>query len=190
LTSQLPDAVVLDLGLPDQDGLVVFQQIRARASLPIVILSGDASEDRKVVALDGGADDYMTKPFGIRELDARLRGALRRHGGEAPRADTPSAEIIAGVLRINTADRAAWWRGKELHLTPKEFDFLACLASQVGRICSRQVLLEWVWGRGYTNEHHYLKVYAYRLRKKLGDDDGAILRSELSIGYRLVPPES
>jgi two-component system, OmpR family, KDP operon response regulator KdpE len=190
LTADPPDAVVLDLGLPDQDGLAVFRKIREHTDLPVVILSGDVSEDRKVTALDGGADDYMTKPVGIRELDARLRLALRRRGTTPPEVDSRVPEIVAGVLRLDTDDRTGWWRGVELTLTRKEFDFLACLTSHAGQTCSHQLLLEWVWGPEFADEHHYLKVYIYRLRKKLGDVDGSILRTEPSLGYRLVPPTS
>jgi len=190
LTADPPDAVILDMGLPDVDGLAVFRQIKEHADLPIVILSGESSEDRKVTALDGGVDDYLTKPIGVRELDARLRLAIRRRDQDVPDTQHLASEIVAGVLRLHVGDRTASWRGAVLDLTPKEFAFMACLARNVGQICSRKLLLESVWGQDYSGEHHYLKVYAYRLRKKIGDVDGAILRSELGVGYRLVPPAS
>jgi two-component system KDP operon response regulator KdpE len=178
-----PDAIVLDLGLPDLDGLEVCRQIRTWSGLPIVVLSADGSEDRKVDALDQGADDYMTKPFGMRELDARLRVALRRQGT----ADPP-AELDVGSLAIDLVHRSVTLAGAPVDLTRKEFDFVAYLAGHVGKTCTRRMILEHVWGPAYRDDGHYLKVYAYRIRRKLGDDRGRILVSDPAVGYRLVPP--
>ena len=181
-----PDVIVLDLGLPDLDGMEVCKRIRAWTDVPIVVLSADGSEDRKVGALDQGADDYMTKPFGMRELDARLRVALRHHraagDGEHP------AELDVGSLHLDLVHYEATFGGQPLDLTPKEFDFLAYLARNVGKVCTRRMILENVWGPGYEKELHYLKVYAYRLRRKLADESGRFLQSDPSVGYRLVPP--
>jgi two-component system KDP operon response regulator KdpE len=181
-----PDVIVLDLGLPDLDGMEVCKRIRAWTDVPIVVLSADGSEDRKVGALDQGADDYMTKPFGMRELDARLRVALRHHraagDGEHP------AELDVGSLHLDLVHYEATLGGQPLDLTPKEFDFLAYLARNVGKVCTRRMILENVWGPGYEKELHYLKVYAYRLRRKLADESGRFLQSDPSVGYRLVPP--
>jgi len=181
-----PEVIVLDLGLPDLDGLEVCQRIRSWSEVPIVVLSADSSEDRKVEALDGGADDYMTKPFGMRELNARIRVALRHRA--AP-GGQPS-ELDAGTLHFDFTHLEATLGGRPLDLTPKEFGFLAYLARHAGKVCTRRMILEHVWGPGYDRELHYLKVYAYRLRRKLGDESGRILQSDPSVGYRLVPPEA
>ena len=182
-----PDVIVLDLGLPDLDGLEVCKRIRTWTHVPIVVLSADGSEDRKVDALDQGADDYMTKPFGMRELDARLRVALRHH--RPPDNGQHPAELDVGTLHLDLVHYEATYNGQPLDLTPKEFDFLAYLARNVGKVCTRRMILESVWGPGYEKELHYLKVYAYRLRKKLADESGRFLQSDPSVGYRLVPPD-
>jgi two-component system KDP operon response regulator KdpE len=181
-----PDVIVLDLGLPDLDGLEVCRRIRTWSDAPIVVLSADGSEDRKVEALDGGADDYMTKPFGMRELDARLRVAVR-HGSTADNAEHP-AELGVGSLHLDLAHYEATFGGRPLDLTPREFDFLAYLARHVGKVCTRRMILENVWGPGYEKELHYLKVYAYRIRRKLGDENGQLLQSDPAVGYRLTTP--
>jgi two-component system KDP operon response regulator KdpE len=181
-----PDVIVLDLGLPDLDGLVVCQTIRTWSQVPIIVLSADGSEDRKVDALDHGADDYMTKPFGLRELHARVQVALRHHR-PADGAQDP-AQLDAGPLHLDLVHREATYDGRPLDLTPRELDFLAFLARHAGKICTRRMILENVWGPGYASELHYLKVYAYRIRRKLGDEAGQILQSDPSVGYRLMPP--
>ena len=178
-----PDVIVLDLGLPDLDGLEVCKRIRSWSSVPIIVLSADGSEDRKVSALDEGADDYMTKPFGMRELNARLNVAIRHHSPES--GDHPQ-EIEVGSLHLDLVHREATLSDERLDLTPKEFDFLAYLALNVGKVCTRRMILENVWGPGYGSEFHYLKVYAYRLRRKLNDEKGLFLQSDPSVGYRLA----
>jgi two-component system KDP operon response regulator KdpE len=183
-----PNVIVLDLGLPDLDGLEVCRRIRTWSDVPIVVLSADGSEDRKVEALDGGADDYMTKPFGMRELDARLRVAVR-HRSTADSAEHP-AELDVGDLHLDLVHYEASFGGHPLDLTPREFDFLAYLARNVGKVCTRRMILENVWGPGYASELHYLKVYAYRIRRKLGDEQGNFLQSDPSVGYRLAWPSS
>ncbi|MGO8876164.1 MAG: response regulator transcription factor [Acidimicrobiales bacterium] len=178
---RVPEVVVLDLGLPDVDGLEVCKQIRSWSDVPIVVLSADGSEDRKVEALDDGADDYMTKPFSMRELDARLRVALRHRGT----VDGSVTELDAGRLHLDLVHREASFDGAAIDLTPKEFDFLTFLARNAGRVCTRRMILENVWGPAYVRELHYLKVYAYRIRRKLGDESGRFLQSDPSVGYRL-----
>jgi two-component system KDP operon response regulator KdpE len=178
-----PDVIVLDLGLPDLDGLEVCKRIRSWSSVPIIVLSADGSEDRKVSALDEGADDYMTKPFGMRELNARLNVAIRHHSPES--GDHPQ-EIEVGSLHLDLVHREATLSEERLDLTPKEFEFLAYLALNVGKVCTRRMILENVWGPGYGSEFHYLKVYAYRLRRKLNDEKGLFLQSDPSVGYRLA----
>ena len=179
-----PDVIVLDLGLPDLDGIEVCKRIRAWSQVPIIVLSADSTEDRKVEALDEGADDYMTKPFGMRELDARLRVALRHRPMED---DGQTTDIDVGPLHLDLVRTQASLDGRALDLAPKEFAFLAYLARHAGKICTRRMILENVWGPGYTTELHYLKVYAYRIRRKL-DDYGHLLHSDPAVGYKLVPP--
>ena len=180
-----PDVVVLDLGLPDLDGLEVCKRIRKWSEVPIIVLSADGSEDRKVDALDQGADDYMTKHFGMRELDARVRVALRHRDDE----DEHPFELDVGPLHLDLVHREATIDGSAAALTPKEFDFLAYLARHVGKVCTRRMILENVWGENYVNDLQYLKVYAYRIRRKLGDEQGRLLQSDPSVGYRLVTPD-
>jgi two-component system KDP operon response regulator KdpE len=178
------DVVVLDLGLPDLDGLEVCKRIRTWSTVPIIVLSADGSEDRKVDALDLGADDYMTKPFAMRELDARVRVALRHQSS----GDANPAEIDVGTLHLDLVRCETTFDGRHVELTPKEFDFLAYLARNAGKVCTRRMILQNVWGPAYVNELNYLKVYAYRIRHKLGDDDGRFLQSDPAVGYRLSSP--
>lgn len=179
------DLIVLDLGLPDLDGLEVCKRIRHWSDIPIIVLSADGSEDRKVEALDHGADDYVTKPFGMRELDARVRVALRHRPDEGEH----QVEFDVGPLHLDLVHYQATIDDKSLDLTPKEFDFLAYLARHVGKVCTRRMILENVWGPNYVNQLPYLKVYAYRIRRKLGDEQGRFLQSDPSVGYRLVDPD-
>jgi two-component system KDP operon response regulator KdpE len=181
-----PEVVILDLGLPDLDGLEVCKRIRSWSTVPIIVLSADGTEDRKVQALDEGVDDYMTKPFGMRELDARVRVALRHQ--QAGVEDSEQIEV--GSLRLDLVHREATLGGRSVDLTPKEFDFVAYLARNAGKVCTRRMILENVWGPAYVSELHYLKVYAYRIRRKLGDEEGNILQSDPAVGYRLVMPDS
>ena len=179
-----PDVIVLDLGLPDLDGVEVCKRIRTWSNAPIVVLSADGTEDRKVEALEAGADDYVTKPFGMRELNARLRVALRHRADREP-GDGPT-EFDVGPLHLDLIHYQATFIGRDLDLTAREFEFLAFLARHAGKVCTRRMILENVWGPGYAHEVNYLKVYAYRIRRKLGDEDGNFLQSDPSIGYRLA----
>jgi len=179
-----PDVIVLDLGLPDLDGVEVCKRIRTWSDAPIVVLSADGTEDRKVEALEAGADDYVTKPFGMRELNARLRVALR-HRADREAGDGPT-EFDVGPLHLDLIHYQATFNGRDLDLTAREFEFLAFLARHAGKVCTRRMILENVWGPGYVHEVNYLKVYAYRIRRKLGDEDGNFLQSDPSVGYRLA----
>jgi two-component system KDP operon response regulator KdpE len=179
-----PDVIVLDLGLPDMDGVELCKRVRTWSEVPVVVLSADGSEDRKVEALGAGADDYMTKPFGMRELNARLQVALRHRAA----ADDQPPELDVGPLHLDLVHYEATLDGRSLDLTAKEFEFLAYLARNVGKVCTRHMILESVWGPQYAGETHYLKVYAYRIRRKLHDEGGDFLQSDPSVGYRLVPP--
>jgi len=176
-----PDAIVLDLGLPDTDGVEVCRRIRQFSAVPIIVLSAAANEERKVAALDLGADDYITKPFGMAELEARLRVALRRRQGVT---DTPT-ELEVGALSVDLVHHMATVAGRDLDLTAKEFDLLVFLARHAGKVCTHHMILAGVWGPGYGRESQYLRVYAHRLRRKLGGH-GAMLRTQPGVGYQLV----
>jgi two-component system KDP operon response regulator KdpE len=182
-----PDLVILDLGLPDMDGVDVCRRIREFSDVPIVVLSAYGDERRKVEALDIGADDFVTKPFGMAELEARLRVALR-HGPttKGSSGDSPAA-LHVGDLDVDLVHHMATKAGADLQLTSKEFDLLAYLARHVGKVCTHHMILKDVWGPGYGEESNYLRTYAHRLRKKLGDDEGRVLRTVPGIGYQLLP---
>lgn len=182
-----PGVVVLDLGLPDLDGLEVCRRIRAWSDVPIIVLTAEGADDRKVAALDEGADDYVTKPFSMPELLARVRVALRHRRPPGARLD--EAVLDVGDLRVDVADRRVTVAGRAVDLTPKEFGFLAALARHPGRVLTHRMILQTVWGPGYGEETQYLRVYAGQLRKKLGDDPAAPrLVTEPGVGYRLVDP--
>jgi two-component system KDP operon response regulator KdpE len=176
-----PDAIVLDLGLPDTDGIEVCRRIRQFSAVPIIVLSAAATEQRKVAALDLGADDYITKPFGMAELEARLRVALRR----GQRVTDSPTELIVGELTLDLVHHMASVGGRDVDLTAKEFDLLAFLARHAGKVCTHHMILAGVWGPGYGRESQYLRVYAHRLRRKLGDH-GVMLRTQPGVGYQLV----
>jgi two-component system KDP operon response regulator KdpE len=179
-----PDLVLLDLGLPDMDGTEVIRRIRGFSEVPVIILSVRESQTDKVAALDAGADDYVTKPFGMEELLARTRAALRRAGGDEP--DQPQLEF--GSLRIDLARRLVMRADEPVHLTPTEWALLEALASNPGKLLTHQWLLRRVWGQGYGTETTYLRTYIRALRKKLGDDAGApeLIVTEPAVGYRWV----
>ncbi|MGH9069829.1 MAG: response regulator transcription factor [Acidimicrobiales bacterium] len=180
-----PDVIVLDLGLPDRDGVEVCTAIRGWSEVPIIVLSAHGSERRKVAALDSGADDFVTKPFGMAELEARLRVALRR-GRRAADGAPESTVITLGVLVLDLAGREATAGDRAVPLTGREFDLLAYLARHSGKVITHRVILEEVWGPGYGPEVHYLRVYANRLRTKLGPEAAAMLRTSPGVGYQLV----
>jgi two-component system, OmpR family, KDP operon response regulator KdpE len=164
--TQHPDVVVLDLGLPDMDGTEVIAGLRGWTTVPIVVLSARQHGEDKVEALDLGADDYVTKPFAINELMARLRAAVRRAASAAP----TDAEVLVGDLVIDLARKQVRRRGEEVRLTPTEWAFLELLARNLDRLVSRDQVLHEVWGPGYEENYHYLRLYAAQLRRKLEDD--------------------
>ncbi|MGE0715088.1 MAG: response regulator [Alphaproteobacteria bacterium] len=181
-----PDVVILDLGLPDMDGTEVVARIREWSKVPILILSVRQAEAEKVAALDAGADDYVVKPFGIAELLARIRALLRGRRGEGPTAEP--AEHVVGALRVDLARREVHVGDRPVRLTRKEFDLLAVLARNAGRIVTHQQLLRAVWGKAHENDTHYLRVFVGQLRDKL-DDDAArprFILNEPGVGYRLL----
>jgi two-component system, OmpR family, KDP operon response regulator KdpE len=185
--TESPDLVILDLGLPDLDGQAVIAQIREWSRVPIIVLSVRAAEAEKVAALDAGADDYVTKPFGIHELLARVRAALRgrREQGEPP------AVVEVGDLMIDIARRRVHLAGVEIRLSRKEFAILRLLAQHAGRIVTHPQLLREVWGPAHEHETHYLRIYIGHLRQKLGDDpaDPRYISNEPGVGYRLLEPD-
>ena len=181
-----PDLVILDLGLPDTDGVDVCRRIREFSRVPIVVLSAYGDERRKVEALDNGADDFVTKPFGMAELEARLRVALR-HGSTRDDGREQVQALRVGDLDIDFVHHMASRAGADLHLTSKEFELLAYLARHAGKVCTHHMILKDVWGPGYGAESNYVRVYTHRLRKKLRDEEGKILKTVPGIGYQLLP---
>ena len=177
-----PEIVVLDLGLPDLDGLEVCHRIRQFSDVPVIVLSASGLEDRKVAALDGGANDYVTKPFGMAELEARIRASMR--DSRLPRA-AEDGTLVVGELEIDMVHHDARMRGRGLRLTAKEFDLLAYLAHHAGKTCTHQMILGAVWGGRYGTEAESLRVYVSRLRRKLDDPDGRFLRTAPGVGYLL-----
>ncbi len=184
-----PAAVILDLGLPDIDGLEVCRRIRAWSDVPIIVLTAEGAEDRKVTALDAGADDYVTKPYSTPELLARLRVALRHRARAVEGGPRAEAVHVVGDLTVDVAHHEVTVAGRSVRLTPKEFAFLAALARHPARVLTHRALLNEVWGPEYGTEVQYLRVYASQLRKKLADDpDRPRLVTEPGVGYRLVDP--
>lgn len=185
--TQKLDVIILDLNLPDLDGVEVCRRIREWSRIPIIVLTVEGADDRKISALDEGADDYVTKPFSMPELLARVRVALRHREGPAAVED---AVLEVGDLRVDLARHQVHVDSQDVELTPKEFDFLALLARHPGRVLTHRTILQEVWGRQYGTETQYLRVYASQLRKKLKDDPAAPrLITEPGVGYRLVDPQ-
>jgi two-component system KDP operon response regulator KdpE len=177
-----PEVVVVDLGLPDLDGLEVCRRVRQWSDVPIIVLSATGLEARKIAALDGGADDYVTKPFGMAELEARIRSALR---SRRLKPDSDSALLLVGPLSLDLVHHQVKLDGRIIELTAKEFDLLAFLARHDGKVCTHQMILRQVWGDAYGTESEYLRVYVHRLRRKLGDPGGRLLKTASGIGYSL-----
>ena len=184
--TRLPEIVLLDLGLPDLDGVEVARRLREWSAVPIIVLSARGQESDKILALDAGADDYLTKPFGVGELLARMRVALRHAARVA--AGLGESAFETGELRVDLATRRVFVRGEEVRLTRTEFNLLATLAKHAGKVLThRQLLLE-VWGPGGTGQSHYLRVYMGQLRHKLEADPARprYLLTETGVGYRLA----
>ncbi|QKO20864.1 response regulator [Rhodoferax sp. BAB1] len=180
-----PDLIVLDLGLPDGEGLQLVREVRRQSSLPIVVVSARHQEEQKIVLLDAGADDYLTKPFSVAELLARMRVALRHRGTALAAAVT---EHVLDDLRIDLATRTVTRDGQPVHLTPTEFKLLACLVRSAGRVVTHRQLLADVWGPEYTEHTHYLRLYMGQLRAKIERDpaEPRHLLTETGVGYRLA----
>jgi two-component system KDP operon response regulator KdpE len=183
-TSQNPEVILLDLGLPDGDGIALTRTLREWSSVPIIVISARGRESDKVEALDAGSDDYLTKPFGVNELLARMRAALRRASQPAG-VTVPVIEI--GALRIDLARREVTLAARELHLTPNEYRILALLARNPGKVLTHRQILKEVWGPTHAGETHYLRVYMAQLRRKIEADPARpeLLITEPSVGYRM-----
>ena len=184
--TRTPDLIILDLGLPDGDGLQLIRDVRGWSPVPIIVLSARIDEADKITALDAGADDYLTKPFGIGELLARVRAALRRQhkaGGE------PSARIVFGNVEVDLHRRTVQRDGQGVHLTPTEYKLLSVLIANVGRVVTAPQLLREVWGPSNADNGHYVRIYMGHLRQKLEDDPAQPrhLLTETAVGYRLQP---
>jgi two-component system KDP operon response regulator KdpE len=181
---QPPDVVILDLGLPDLDGLEVLRRLREWFAGPVIVLSARDLESQKVQALDAGADDYVTKPFGVAELLARIRAALRH----ADKTDDAAANFAVGELEVDLAARRVAIRGQEVHLTPLEYKLLVTLVKHAGKVLTHRMLLKEVWGPGHAEETHSLRVFMASLRRKLEIDPAqpAYFITEPGVGYRLA----
>jgi two-component system KDP operon response regulator KdpE len=188
INSDHPDLAILDLGLPDMDGISVIKKLRQVSDLPVLVLSARSQEQNKILALDAGADDYLTKPFGTGELHARLQALLRRAARTAP-----SSEIFeTGQLKVDLAQRKVFIAGNEVRVTPIEFRLLSILVRHAGLVVKHQQLLKEVWGNEHINDQHYLRIYMGQLRHKLEINPARpqYLLTEVGVGYRLVSDEN
>jgi two-component system, OmpR family, KDP operon response regulator KdpE len=182
ISARKPDLVLLDLALPDMDGVALIVQLRRWSAVPVIVLSARSDELEKVAALDAGADDYLTKPFGANELRARIRAHLRKHQG------TGSPLVSFGDILLDLGRRTVHRHGEPVHLTPIEYKLLAALVFNAGKVLTHTQLLREVWGTGYSERAHYLRVYMGHLRQKLEDDPTRPrhITTETGVGYRLV----
>lgn len=180
-----PDLIILDLGLPDGNGLTYIQDLRQWSAIPIIVLSARNNEEDKVAALDAGADDYLSKPFGISELLARVRVALRRHSG----GSQESPLVGFADISVDLINRQVTRAGENLHLTPIEFRLLSALLANAGKVITQRQLLSQVWGPNYVEHSHYLRIYMGHLRQKLETDPTRPkhLLTETGVGYRFIP---
>jgi len=180
-----PDLIILDLGLPDGDGLNYIRDLRHWSSIPIIVLSARTGEEDKIAALDAGADDFLTKPFGIGELMARVRVALRRHASS--NQETPL--VTFSDVSVDLINRQVKRNGEDLHLTPIEFRLLAALLANSGKVITQRQLLSQVWGPNYVEHSHYLRIYMGHLRQKMEVDATRPrhLLTETGVGYRFMP---
>jgi len=181
-----PDVVIIDLGLPDMDGEQVTRRIREWSAVPIIIISARGKEQDKVAALDAGADDYLTKPFSVGELLARLRVAFRHASAANPQTGEPIFQV--GGLRVDLSRREVTVDGKSIHLTPNEFRLMSVLVKNAGKVLTHRQLLREVWGPESNEETHYLRVYMNQLRQKLETDSARpqYILTESGVGYRLI----
>ena len=189
-SSHNPDIVLLDLGLPDMDGTEVIRNIRSWSNMPIIVISARSEDMDKIEALDAGADDYLTKPFSVEELLARLRATQRRLS-MAPAEYETSSIFTNGDLKIDYAAGCAWLRDEELHLTPIEYKLLCLLSKNVGRVLTHTYITQNVWGRSWENDVASLRVFMATLRKKLESPDKGhqYIQTHVGVGYRMIRVE-
>lgn len=182
-----PDLVILDLGLPDGDGIDFINDLRQWSAVPVIVLSARSDEQDKIAALDAGADDFLTKPFGIGELLARVRVALRHRG--KPASESPETEVTFGDIRVDIPARRVSRDNKDVHLTPIEFRLLVSLLNHAGKVMTQRQLLNHVWGPNAVEHNHYLRIYMGHLRQKLEQDPARPrhLITETGVGYRFMP---
>ena len=185
-----PDLIITDLAMPNMDGLELCRRVRAISQIPIIILSAKGEETTKVEALDIGADDFVTKPFGIDELLARVRASLRR-ASASPATGAAQTLLECGDFRVDLDSRAVTVRGNEVHLTPKEFDLLTYFLKHPGKVLTHRTLLAALWGGNYVEQNEYLRVFVGNLRKKIETDAASprYILTEPWIGYRFDPGE-
>lgn len=183
-----PDVIILDLGLPDMDGVEIIRKVRGWSSVPIIVVSARSEDQDKVDALDAGADDYLTKPFSIDEFLARLRAALRRSRIEGNAAPEQSAVYNNGELSINYAAGCAYIGGREIHLTPIEYKLLCMLAKNTGRVLTHNYILKEVWGNAVVSDIPSLRVFMATLRKKIESDPASpkYIQTHIGVGYRMI----
>lgn len=186
VTTRNPDMVILDLGLPDGDGNQFIEEVRQWSQLPILVLSARGEEKEKVRALNTGADDYLSKPFGIAELLARVRASLRRSAGNK---EAIAAEICFGDIRVDRVNRKIFRNDEEIHLTQREYRLLMTLLAHPGKVLTHKELLTSVWGPAYNEQTQYIRIYMGHLRQKLEKDATRprYLQTETGIGYRFIP---
>jgi two-component system KDP operon response regulator KdpE len=184
-TSKMPQVILLDLGLPDGDGIDFTRRLREWSRVPIIVISARGREDDKVAALDAGADDYLTKPFGVNELLARVRVAMRHAQGSG--APDPGAVLEFGDVRLDLARREVSRAGHDVHLTPIEYKLFVLLAGNAGKVLTHRQILKEVWGTAYVGQTHYVRVHMAELRKKIECDPAQprLLITEPGVGYRL-----
>lgn len=186
--SYMPEVMILDLGLPDTDGIEVIKKIRAWSNMPIIVVSARSEDTDKVAALDAGADDYLTKPFSVDELLARLRVALRRVRHDRQRLSEESSVYENGGLRIDYAAGCVYLDGSEIHLTPIEFKLLVLLANNTGKVLTHNYILREVWGNPAASDMRSLRVYMATLRKKLekNTSEPKYIQTHIGVGYRML----
>ncbi len=181
--SHKPDIIVLDLGLPDIDGIEVIEHIRTWSDVPIIVVSARSEDSDKITALDKGADDYLTKPFSVDELLARLRVIQRRL---MKTDNTSETEFVNGLLRIDYVYGCVYLDSEELHLTPIEYKLICLLAKNVGKVLTHKFIIQNVWGSAVDNSDASLRVFMATLRKKLNDSQQALIQTHIGIGYRMM----
>ena len=186
--SYRPDVIILDLGLPDMDGVEIIRKVRSWTNTPIIVVSARSEDQDKVEALDAGADDYLTKPFSIEELLARLRVALRRVRYDSQRFDEASSVYENGELRIDYAAGCAYLAGREVHLTPIEYRLLCLLAKNTGKVLTHNFILKEIWGSALSSDTPSLRVFMATLRKKIEADPShpEYIQTHIGVGYRMI----